>query len=71
MASRLVLEFHSGNNTTKVFAYNYADPNVAVSKLKALVNGIITNGSIFSNVPVSAKSAKVITTSETEFDLSA
>ncbi len=69
--TKLVLAFANieGNNVS--MSYNYASDTAETADVKALVNGIIANGSIFSNVPVTAKSAKTVTTSEREYDLSA
>ncbi len=69
MAAKLVLEF-AGTGSDVIFTYNYVDTNITTANVKALVNGLITNGSIFENPPVSAKSAKIITTTSTAYDLS-
>ncbi|MBQ7217036.1 MAG: DUF2922 domain-containing protein [Synergistaceae bacterium] len=69
-ASKLVLTF-AGTNKDVSFSYNYANSEAASAKVKALMNGLIANGSIFENPPVSAKSAKIVTTTTTEYDLSA
>lgn len=71
MATKLVLTFAGSNGTTATHNFNYADPEATTASVKALVNGIIANGSIYANVPVTAKSAKVVTTTETAYDLSA
>lgn len=70
MASKLVLTFAGANGSDTSMSYSYADPDVANSKIKALTEGIIANGSIFENVPLSAKAAKLVITSEKAFDLS-
>ncbi len=70
MAAKLVLEF-AGTGSDVKFSYNYADNNITTANVKALMNGLIANGSIFENPPVSAKSAKIITTNTTVYDLSA
>ncbi len=69
--SKLVLTFSnaSGNNTT--ISFNYADPSVSSAAVKALANGIVANGVIYDNVPTETKSAKMVITTETEYDLSA
>ena len=64
MAARLVLNF-AGTSGDVTMSYNYADTSVSASDIKNLMNTIITNGSIFVNPPVSSKSAKFVTTSET------
>ncbi|MBQ7215559.1 MAG: DUF2922 family protein [Synergistaceae bacterium] len=69
-AAKLLLTF-AGTNGDVNFLYSYANPEAASAKVKALMNGLIANGSIFENPPVTAKSAKIITTTTTEYDLSA
>ena len=68
--SKLVLGFLTDEGKKKDYSYNYADPNVEASAVKALMTGMITNGSIFSVPPISSKSAKIVTTQETSIDLS-
>ncbi len=66
--SRLVLEFEgTGSNVT--FSYPYADSTTNTAQVKALMNGLIANGSIFENPPLVAKSAKMITTQESSYIL--
>lgn len=69
--TKLVLTFENASGSSVSMSYNYADSSADVADVKALVNGIIANGSIFVNVPVTAKGAKRVTTTETEYDLSA
>lgn len=71
MANRLVLEFYDSNRGTITMTYNHADEDVTTANVRALVNAIITNGSIFQSVPVSVKSAKLVVSTESEFQLSA
>ena len=71
MASKLVMTFADANGDDIIFSYGYVDDELPNSAVKALVNGIIANGSIFTRVPVTAKSAKIVSTTETVFDLSA
>ena len=51
------------------FIYNYARPSLSLANIKALMNGIIANGSIFNTVPFEAVSAKEVTTTENVYDL--
>ena len=64
------MTFAGSNGAEHSMTYNYADAEAPVSDIKALVNGIVANGSIFTNVPVTAKGAKIVTTTETEVSLS-
>ncbi len=68
---KLVLGFETATGKTMTLTYNHADSSATTAHVKALMNGIITNGSIFATVPVTAKSATQITTAESEYDLSA
>ena len=68
--AKLVLDF-AGTNGDVSFSYNYADDEASTASIKALVNGLIANGSIFENPPVTAKNAKVITTTTSEYNLNA
>lgn len=69
MSSKLVLEFIGTGSHVK-FNYKYADPEMTEANVKALMQGLITNGSIFENPPLEAVSAKLVTTTEDDFDLS-
>ena len=69
MATKLVIELADANNETTKYSYSYADGEVTTSRVKSLVNALITNGSIFEKVPVAAKSAKLVVTTETEVDI--
>lgn len=69
--TKLVLTFTTSAGRTTTHTYNYADPGATTSAVKTLCNTIITNGSIYENVPVAVKSAKTVTTSENEYDLDA
>lgn len=71
MANRLVLEFYDSNRGTITMTYNHADEDVTTANVRALVNAIITNGSIFQTSPITAKSAKLVVSTESEFELSA
>lgn len=71
MASKLVMTFAGSNGNDIIMSYGYIEEETPSSAVKALVNGIVANGSIFDRVPVSAKGAKIVSTTETVFDLSA
>lgn len=68
---KLVLGFETAEGKSMTLTYNHAKASATAAQVKALMNGIIANGSIFSTVPATAKSAKQVTTSENEYDLSA
>jgi hypothetical protein len=69
--SKLVMSFATADGSTTTFSYNYAKPSASTAAVKALAGGLVTSGDIFANVPVLAKSAKFITSTETEVDLDA
>ncbi len=68
---KLVLGFETAAGKSMTLTYNYAKPSATTAQVKALMNGIITNGSIFAAVPATAKSATQVVTEENSYDLSA
>lgn len=68
---KLVLVFKDNNGSDVIFSYNNAkDPEtIQTSDVSALVEGIITNGSIFENPPVSINKAYLVTTEEKELEV--
>lgn len=71
MGAKLRLNFEGEDGKTVTFTYNYADPDASSTNVQRLVQGLITNGSIFENPPVAAKSAVIVITTEKAFDVSA
>ncbi len=69
MEARLVLTF-SGSSGDVVFSYPRIDPEVESTDVQACMEAIVTNGSIFSNVPLAIKSAKLVITQETNMNVS-
>ena len=69
MAAKLVITFADADGKNAKMSYSSADAEA--SDVRAAVQTIITNGSIFATVPVSAKSAKMVITTENEISLSA
>ena len=68
--TKLVCTFGTSNGGTEIFTFNYADAGATAANIKALMNAIITNGSIFAKVPTVIRDAKTVTTSEHVYDLS-
>ena len=66
----LVITFLDGYGTERNFSFRYAKANATASQIKQAAQAIITNGSIFTHVPVTAKSAKLVTATETTVDIS-
>ena len=67
--AKLILNFADANDNDIFFVYDYAYGEVSSSTVKQAMNTIIANGSIFLSVPVSIKTAKIVASEETEFDL--
>ena len=68
--TKLVLGFENSTGNSVSMTYNYAKPSAGLANIKALMAGIIANNVIFANSPVTAVSAKEVTTSENIYDLS-
>ena len=69
VASKLSLSFHDANDNSLTFNYSHAKDDVSSSTVRALMNGMITNGDMFVTPPVSIAGAKVITTTTTDLDV--
>ncbi|MBQ7578778.1 MAG: DUF2922 family protein [Synergistaceae bacterium] len=67
---KVVMAFTCDDGKNHNFSYKYADPELRTADVRTLVQAIITNGSVFDPVPVSLEGAKLVTTTENEFDLS-
>lgn len=67
--TKLILRFGTLSGE-KNFTYNYGNADAPDSDVKAAMQAMITNGSIFKYPPLSMISAKVQVTTESEFDLS-
>ena len=70
VSTKLSLNFYKADDKTMNLSYKYARQDPSNANIKALMEGIVTNGTIFKKVPVSLKSAQIITTETTEVDLS-
>lgn len=68
-STKLVLEFYSATGETIQYSYKYAKPSAGTENVKALMQAMITNGTIFARPPVAAKSAKEVITTESVYDL--
>lgn len=69
--AKLALTFIGANGSNMKLNYGYINEEVEPTDVRTLAQTIITNGSIFSNPPVSSKSAKLIVTTETDIELNA
>lgn len=68
--SKLVIDF-AGTNGDVSFSYNYFNPSATITQVQALAAALTTNGSIFENPPVTVKSAKLVTTTEQDYEMNA
>ena len=71
MSAKLVLTFSDAGGSDIKISYAHADSEVEASDVRTAVQTIVTNGSIFTKVPASAKSAKLVITTESDIELSA
>lgn len=67
--SRLVLKYKGALGNAVNFSFANVDEDVADENVKALSTGLITNGAIYADPPVTQVSAEVVTTSTREIDL--
>lgn len=67
--TKLVLSFYSATGKTLTWTFNYAKPSAGKVNVVALMQAMITNGSIYATPPVEIKSAKEVTTTEQTYDL--
>lgn len=68
--SKLVLTFMTSEEKTATITFNYAKPSATTAQVRALMQAMITNTSTLAATLVSAKSAKIVTTTESTYDLS-
>lgn len=69
MATKLVLDFKDADGATRRWNFNYADSDVTSSQVISLMDGMIANGSIFINPPISKYAAKLVITTETPLSI--
>lgn len=70
MASSQKLQLKFGTiDGVKTWNFNYAKTSPPVSQVKTLMNAMITNGSIYKYVPLEARSAAIVITTESYYDL--
>ena len=68
--TKLVLTFLDSIGAKRDFTFKYARANATAAHIKTLAQTIIANGSIFTNIPVTARKAVLETTTETDVDIS-
>lgn len=68
--TKLVLKFADAESKEISHSFSNADKNAPPADVKALADGMVENGSIYTRVPVTAKSASIVTTTTTPIDIS-
>lgn len=68
--TKLVLVFETTDGSTTTFSFNYADPGARKVDVIALATAMIANKTLWERQPSAIKSAKTVTTSENEYDVS-
>ena len=68
--TKLVMEFTDAEGINRTFNYNYIEPTAATTtRVKNLMNAMITNGSIFTHVPMAKVAAKLVTTTDESINI--
>ena len=71
MASSAKLQLKFGTlSGVKTWSFSYADTEVTQQNVTAAMQAMINNGSIYKYPPLTADSAKIVVTTETDFDVS-
>lgn len=65
--SVLKIVYNTAEGNTVTHSWRYANADATQNNVNTLINTTITNGSIFAKVPVSAKSAQMVTTTEEDY----
>lgn len=68
--TKIQLNFAKENGNSMSLSFANARQDVSNANIKNLGQVILTNGAIYENVPVSLRSAQIITTETTNVDLS-
>ena len=69
--NKLEMKFGTSEGDTLTLSYKYVKSTMTDEDVTVLMSTIITNGSIFASVPVISRSAKLVTTTESEYELDA
>lgn len=66
---RLQMVFADTTGESTTLSYGNIKDELDTNAVKALMSGLIANGSIFENPPAISKSAKIIETNTTELEI--
>ena len=69
IGTKLVITFIDDIGASRNYSFNYAKANATAANIKLLAQTMIANGSIFTHIPVTASSATLVTTTETDVDI--
>ena len=69
MSAKLVIKYNTSDGTV-THTWSHADEEVTTANVRTLINTTIANSSLFLKPPVSVDSAKLVVTTESEFQLS-
>lgn len=70
MATVLKINYSTADGGSTIHTWRYADPEVTATYVNALITATITNATLFQRAPTAATSAKLVTTTESEIQLS-
>lgn len=65
----LVISYETDGGTTTTHTWKYAKTNATLVNVQALITATIANKTLFRAQPATVKSAKLVTTTETPYDL--
>lgn len=70
MANSQKLQLKFGTiDGVKTWNFNYAKTSPSLTQVKSVINAMLTNGSIYKYVPLEARSAAIVVTTESYYDL--
>ena len=69
--TKLVIQYETSDGGSVTHTWNYAKPGATKANVQALITATTssTNRVIFQKVPIAVKSAKLVTTTESVYDL--
>lgn len=70
MASKIVMEFTTATGNKK-WSFANADPEATAVQVKTAMQTMITNNAMFNPAPLAIVGAKIVTTTEDDYELPA
>lgn len=67
--NRLEIKFKDSAGKTLTKSFAHASDEATDEQVKALANGMVTNGAIYADVPTSVVSATLVSTTSTDYDI--